>query len=270
MLPRIALVVLAATLLGHAALAEPPRQRPDLVATCAPENHLCRHLRTAFGAVLARRVERGAPDGIPIWEHRIRYITAGLSPDGDELFDGLIQGLASRVDVDVERVADARSANFALLVTADPQDAINGGRFRSLTTETYGPSDRERMTAELKNGFNLIRKESDRELGRITIEHCYLAIHPGSLKERGGVRLASLIYGCLTGASRSDEVQPSLLNRTAPAVLDAPRAPKMVALDRLLLEAIYRTRFRQSGLASVDRLEAVLREQGVGDDGIKR
>jgi len=62
-----------------------------------------------------------------------------------------------------------------------------------------------------------------------------------------------------------------LLNRTEPVALDAPPYAKMTSLDRALLETMYRDSML-AGTASVavERLENKLREQGFGDDGLKR
>ncbi|GIL40475.1 hypothetical protein [Roseiterribacter gracilis] len=247
-----------------------PKIRSDLLDSCAPENLLCRHLRTQFGSPLSSR----SSDGIPIWRSKIKYITAGLSPDGDALFDDLIESFAARAGLQVQRVPfeDAREANFTVLVTPNVGDAIQGQRYGSLVGQALSTEERERMAAEWKNGFAVKRLEYSTLANRYVIAHCYHGMHPETLTKRPGLHMAMMIYTCLTGG-RSNVIRPSLANVTLPVELDAPPYAKMTSLDRATLEILYdrNSPVNSSSAASVvvERIERRLREQGFGDDGLK-
>jgi len=166
---------------GNAAADEIPKPRADLLEGCAADNLLCPHLRTVFQSALSRRPERGDPVGIATWQPGSATSPLAWRTTGNLLFDDLIESFAVRAGLEVERVTDPRSANFALLITASPDDAMRGNRFRSLVGNAISTNERERMSAELKEGFMLTRIEIDRQLQRLMIVNCYAALHPDAL-----------------------------------------------------------------------------------------
>jgi hypothetical protein len=248
-----------------------PKIRSDLLSACAEENLLCRHLRTVFKSPLSSK----NADGIPIWRRQIRYITAGMTQDGDSLFDELIESFGIRAGVKVERVPleRAREANLTFLVTPNVAEAFQGKRSSSLLGNALSDDERAQMATDWKSGFSIIRMEHDPISDRYEVAHCYAGIHPDSLKKQVGLRFATAIYRCLTGASSSDVLRPSLSNATLPIELDAPPYAKMTSLDRALLELMYGPNSpvtsSRSATVVVERIEKRLREQGFGDDGLK-
>ncbi|MDB5367701.1 MAG: hypothetical protein JWM77_3628 [Rhodospirillales bacterium] len=266
----LALIVFCLT--GPAAAQELSKVRPDIASSCTAGNALCVHLREIFGASLSRADTRREPVGLPIWRRKIQYITAGLTPDGDALFDDLLEGFAAKAGLQVERVSFERaaSANLTFLVTSDVGEAVQGRRFGGLVGPAMSESRRQANGEKWRDGFSLIRLEHDRGHDRYEIGHCYAALHPEQLVDRPGLRMARLLYRCLVGGNRSDAIRPSLFNRELPAALDAPPYAKMAAVDRALLQLLYADGAAVSmgsPAHAVATLERELRQQGFDDNG---
>lgn len=269
MLPLLGFLVLALPAHGAEYLQT---GRPDVLNACAPENLLCLHLRTIFGATISST----RSDGIPIWRAPIRYITAGLTPDGDALFDDLLESFVARTKLQVERVQLDRAGEAVLtfVVASDIAQAYQAKRAGSVIGRAMSEDERARTAADLKSGFQLHRTDYDPRQQRMVLSSCYAAVHPDSMKVRPALRMAAAIFSCLVGGNKSEFLKPSLLNVSEPVELDAPPYAKMTTLDRMLLETMYAAdsplNSTMPAVRAVERLETRLRAQGIGDDGRKR
>lgn len=270
---RAALVLGILVLLTPSApFAEEVRVRGDQAERCAPGNKLCQHIRRAFEKSLSR--DRKHEIGLPIWRHTVRYATEGLNEAGDHIFDALIEGFAGKAGLTVERVdrTEAARADIAIIITHDIAGMIESPRFRSIARGEIGAARRaELIKQQQDNGMLLLATAENQSWNRAEIRDCFGSLHPKQMETAPGLRMASMIYRCLSGTNSSDEVRPSILNSATPEVLnDAPYA-RMAAVDGAMLRVLYARELGPgSALFDVTSIEAKLRAEGFGDDGIRR
>lgn len=236
-------------------------------ANCEPADKICQQLHLLFREQLT---SRGAV-GVAVWRDSIRYVTYGLNTDGDALFDDLLAGFAAKAELKVERLPIEQSlkANVTFVVTPDLGGAAASLRFGSTGKPAeLTPEQRASITRQyFDTGY--IRFWSVTSGYNTTINQCYMALHPQKMADHPALRMAMLLYRCLTGTEKSDAIKPSLANSDLPRALDAPPYAKMAAFDRALLQVLYlkpHILSRGPPKQSMSAIERELRAEGITGD----
>lgn len=250
-----------------AAARQPEKIEDTEAASCEPANKVCQQLHLLFRVSLT---SRGAV-GIPVWRDSIRYVTYGLNAEGNALFDDLLAGFAAKAELKVERLPIEQSlkANLTFVATPDLGGAIASLRYGSTgKTPELTPEQRAALTRQFSD-TGYIRFWSSTNGYSSTINQCYMALQPQKMEDHPALRMAMLLYRCLTATEKSDAIKPSLANSDLPLALDAPPYAKMAAFDGALLQVLYlkpHILSRGPPKQSMSAIERELRAEGITGD----